>query len=471
MACLLGSEHHMNVPTIRTPAVRKAPVLAGLLAALALGGCATFSSDGGFDSVAKEARVQLHKDVRWVRTKDESARNVAEVAAMLAHALSPEDAVQIALLNNRSLQASFEELGISEADLVQSGRLPNPRFTLRHAGAAAEYDIEETLSFNVLSLLTAPYAHEIEKRRFAQVQSAVVIAVVRLANDTRRAFFAAVAARESVHYLEQVQSAAEASAELARRMLVAGNWSVLDQAHEQSFSIDAAQRLTRARLAEVAAREKLLRLMGLAGEQPALELAEALPELPRNIEDLPDVERTILQNRIDLRLMRERIDELARSLGLTQSSRFINVLDLGPARVLQGAKSQPYENGYEVSLEVPIFDGGGVRVKRAQSIYSQAVDRFAQAAVDARSEIREAYAAYRAAFDIARQQRDEVIPARKLIAAQNLLRYNASLVSVFDLLADARAQIASVDDYIQSVRDFWMAKSQLDTALVGNSSP
>jgi len=461
----------MNVPTTPTPAVRKAPVLAGLLTALALGGCAGFSSDGGFDSVAKQTRAQLHQEVRWARTNDESAKDDAEVAAMLAHALSPEDAVQIALLNNRSLQASFEELGISEADLVQSGRLPNPRFTLRHAGAAAPYDIEETLSFNVLSLLTAPYAHEIEKRRFAQAQSAVVIDVMQLANDTRRAFYVAVAARESVRYLEQVRSAAEASAELARRMLAAGNWSLLDQAQEQNFSIDAAQRLTRAGLAEAAAREKLLRLMGLKGERPAVELAEALPELPRNIEDLPDVERAILQNRIDLQLMRARIDELARSLGLTKSTRFINVLDLGPARVLQGAKSQPYERGYEVSFEVPVFDGGGARVKRAQSVYLQSVDRFAQAAVDARSEIREAYAAYRAAFDIAQRQRDEVIPARKLIAAQNLLRYNASLVSVFDLLADARAQIASVDEYIQSVRDFWMAKSQLDTALVGNSSP
>src|ERR1035438_4703970 len=192
----------MNFPTTRTIAVPRAPFVAVILAALALSGCATFSKDGGFDSVTKETRAQLNKDVRWPRTEEERAKDDAQVAGLLRHALSAEDAVQIALLNNRALQASFEELGISEADLVQSGRLPNPRFTLRHAGAAAQYDIEETLSFNVLSLFTAPYAHEIEKRRFAQVQSAVVIAVVQLANDTRQAFFGAVAARESVHYLE-----------------------------------------------------------------------------------------------------------------------------------------------------------------------------------------------------------------------------------------------------------------------------
>jgi len=104
-------------------------------------------------------------------------------------------------------------------------------------------------------------------------------------------------------------------------------------------------------------------------------------------------------------------------------------------------------------------------------LYSEAVDRFAQAAIEARSQIREAYAAYRASFLIARQQRDEAVPTAKLIADQNLLRYNAALVSVFDLLNDARSEIAAVDAYLQSVRDFWVAKSALDAALLGNSSP
>jgi outer membrane protein TolC len=451
--------------------ITRSPVIPLVFAALALCGCATFSADGGFDPVAKQARAQLHKDVRWARSEAEQAKSDVQVAELLARKLNVEDAVQIALLNNRTLQASFEDLGISEADLVQSGRLPNPRFTLRHAGAAAQYDIEETISFNVLALFTEPYVHEIEKRRFAQVQNAVVIAVMQLANDTRRTYFAAVAARESVHYSEQVKTAADTGAELARRMAAAGNWNLLDQAREQSFHTEAAQRLTHAKLAEDAAREKLSRLMGLSGDQSTFQLSRRLPDLPQNIEDLPDVEQAVLQNRIDLRLMRMQLDELARSLNLTKATRFVNVLDVGPTRVLQGAMSQPYEHGYEVSLEIPIFDSGAARVRRVEAIYSRAVDRFAQAAIDARSQIRLAYATYRSTFDIAGQQRDEVLPTRKLIAAQSLLRYNASLISVFDLLADARGQIASVDDYIGSVRDFWMAKSELDTALLGNTSP
>jgi outer membrane protein TolC len=468
---LLDHEDDMNIPILRSRTFPHAPFAAAILAAFALIGCTTFSADGGFDPIRKQTRAYLDKDVQWPRSEEERAKTDVQVAELLTHSISSEDAVQIALLNNQGLQASFEELGISEADLVQSGRLPNPRFTLRHAGAAAEYDIEETLSFNVLSLFTTPYAHEIEKRRFAQVQSAVVIAVVQLANDTRRAYFSAVAAHESAHYLEQVKTAAEASTELARRMVAAGNWNLLDQARERNFYTDASRRLTQAKLIETSAREKLLRLMGLSDERPVFQLADRLPDLPQNIEDLPDVEQMILQNRIDLRLKRMQIDELARSLGLSKATRFINVLDVGPTRVLQGAASQPYERGYEVALEIPIFDGGGARVKRAEAVYSQAVDRFTQSAIDARSQIRVAYAAYRSNFDMARQQRDEVVPTRKLIAEQNLLRYNASLISVFDLLADARSQIESANEYIQCVRDFWMAKSELDTALLGNTSP
>jgi outer membrane protein TolC len=453
--------------------MRHAPLLLIMLAALGLGGCAGFTRDGGFDAVANATRTHLGKEVKWPRSAQAQAEVDAQVTALLAHPLSVDDAVQIALLNNHTLQAAFQELGISEAELVQAGRLPNPRFDLRHAGAAGQYDVEETLSFNVLALLTMPYAHDIEKRRFAQIQSLSVQRVAQLAKDTREAFYAAVAARQSLSYLQQVRVAAETGAELAHRMVAAGNWNRLDQAREQSFYSDAVQNTTRARLAEESARARLMGLLGLPAQQsaqPALQLADALPELPASLDGLPDVERAVLQERLDLQSMRMHIDELSKSLGLTKSTRFVNVLDIGATRVRQGPRDEPYERGYTVTLEVPIFDSGAARVKKSEAIYAQAVDRFAQAAIEARSQIRLAYAGYRAAFELAQQQRDEVLPLRQAIAQQNLLRYNASLISIFELLSDAREQVISVDGYIQSVRDFWIAKSRLDGALLGNSA-
>jgi outer membrane protein TolC len=138
--------------------------------------------------------------------------------------------------------------------------------------------------------------------------------------------------------------------------------------------------------------------------------------------------------------------------------------------VRQGERREPFESGYEVTLEVPIFDSGAARVRKAEAIYAQAVERYTQAAVEARSEVRKAYARYRACHELAALGRDEVLPLRKSIAEQDLLRYDAAQISVFDLLADARAEIGGVNDYIQSARDFWIAKSALDTAMLGNPS-
>jgi outer membrane protein TolC len=454
------------IETPGAPCRRSAAAAAATALCAALIGCTTFSPDGGFDRVADATRERLQHTVRWPRSADERSKRDAEVAALLAHPLGPDDAVQIALLNNHALQASFEELGLSEADLVQSGRLPNPRLTLRHTSGSGQVDIEGSLTFNVLSLLTAPYAHAANQRRFAQVQDGIIIDVVELADRTRRAYFTALAARDSLRYAWQVRDAAQAGAELARRMQDAGNWNTLDQAREQAFYIEALQQLARAQLAEETARSELGRLLGIDGDRSALELASHLPDLPRSIADQPDLERAALESRIDLKLMRTSMDELARRLNLTKATRFVSVLDLGPARAQNGVRPAPDENGYEISLEIPLFDTGDARLRKSEAVYAQAVERLAQAAVDARADVAEAAARYRTAFETAARRRDDVVPLQQLISRQDLLRYNASLMSVFELLADARDQIIGTVDYIDSVRDFWIEKSRLDTALI-----
>jgi outer membrane protein TolC len=437
------------------------------LCALALSGCAQFSRDGGFDTIARTTQERIGKEVRWSRTADEQAKSKRQMAELLGRPLSVEDAVQIALLGNASLQASFQELGISEADLVQSGRLPNPSFTFRHAAAGGLYDVEETLSVNVIALLAAPYLHRAEERRFHEVQNAVTLDIVQLAERTREAYYTALAASESVRYREQVRAAAEAGADLARRMRAAGNWNRLDEARERSFYEDASLELERARLSESLARENLAQLLALGADSENFRLADRLPEIPAAPEAAPDLEKTALDERIDLRMMRARIDALAANLHLTKATRVVNVLDAGPTRIRQGPSSQPYETGYQVSLEIPIFDTGEARVRKAEAIYARAVEEFRQAAVDARAEVRKTYARYRAAREIAVRERDEVLPLRQSITREDLKRYDASQISVFDLLADARGESAAVDGFIQSLRDLWIAKSALDTALIG----
>jgi outer membrane protein TolC len=319
----------------------------------------------------------------------------------------------------------------------------------------------------VLALLTVPYVHGIEKRRFAAVQASCAAGIVQTAARARQTYFVALAARDTTHYRREVEDAAGTGAELARRMHQAGNWSPLDEARERGFHAEAALELDHARLAESLAREDLIESLGVDIEPDKLQLAERLPDVPPSIDDLALIERTALDERIDLKAMRANLDALAADLHLTRATRFVNVLDLGPTRVQQGPSSAPYEMGFEVTLEVPIFDTGAPRVRKAEARYAQALARFGQAALEARVQVRKAYARLRAAHDIALRQRDEMLPVQRAIAEQDRLRYDAGQIGVFDLLADSRAQIAGVGDYLQSVRDFWIARSALDAALSG----
>jgi outer membrane protein TolC len=443
--------------------------LAGLLASAALlGGCASFSPDGGFAPVHQTAQERLGKELHWARSDADRDAIDQRVRELLATPLSVDDAVQIALLNNRALQAVYQELGIGEAELVQAGRLPNPGVAFARKTQGSEVELEWLLAINLARLIAMPLVMEVESRRFAHTQARVSLQMLALAADTRKAWVHAVAAEETVRYMRQVMQAAEASAELARRMQQVGNFNKLQRAREQAFYADAALNLARAEQAQRATRERLTRLLGLWGAQAQFSLPQRLPELPKSTVDLPEIEKLALEQRLDVRGARLAAEQTAKNLGLTRSTRFINVLEVGA--IYNTFNDAPSQRGFEIGFELPLFDWGDARVAKAEAIYMQAVDRAAQTAIDARSEVREAYTGYRSAWDIARHQRDEIVPLRQRIAEENLLRYNGMLIGVFELLADARAQIASVNGYIESLRDFWIAQADLDMALIGKPS-
>ena len=149
-------------------------------------------------------------------------------------------------LNNRGLQASFQELGITEAEVVQAGRVPNPGFSLGRFRRGDEIELERGLHFNLARLIAMPTISAVEARRFAATQSLVTMNMLALAAQTRKAWVSALAAEESVRYTRQVMQAAEASAELARRMEQVGNFNKLQRAREQSFHAEAALNVARA---------------------------------------------------------------------------------------------------------------------------------------------------------------------------------------------------------------------------------
>src|SRR5438046_4097154 len=197
-----------------TGSARSALLLAVL--SLALGGCATFSPDGGLSAVQTLANDRVGVRSKLPAKGDDGVSAAAAIREMVGKPLDVDDAVQVALLNSPALRASLGELDIAEADLVQAGRLVNPRFSYSNRRSSDAATIDRTVMVNVMTLLTMPLAQKVAARQFESAQLQVASNVLQLAYETRRAYFAAVAAQQSQRYFEQVMTAAEASADLRK---------------------------------------------------------------------------------------------------------------------------------------------------------------------------------------------------------------------------------------------------------------
>ncbi|TXJ31715.1 MAG: TolC family protein, partial [Afipia sp.] len=293
---------------------------------------------------------------------------------------------------------------------------------------------------------------------------------LRVAAEARRAYYRAVAARELAGFLAQAQSGAETAANLATRLGETGGMNKLDQAREQVFYADLTAQLAAARQRAASEREALIRTMGLWGDDLAFKMAAALPPLPSRPQALPDIETEAVRRHVDLKIGRLELDALAKSYGLTQATRFINVLDAGLSAKTTREKAtgeKIRDRGFDVELQIPIFDFGEVRIREAEATYMHAVNRLTERAVNVRSEARDAYRSYRSAYDITMHYQKEVLPLRKIISDETLLRYNGMLIDVFALLAEARQRIAATTAAIEAKRDFWLATTNLNTAVMG----
>lgn len=408
------------------------------------------------------------KRVSWIRSGREAAAAHGAVQALLSRPLIADSAAQIALLNNRDLQARFEEIGISYADYIQAGLPQNPSITghidFSRQGNATEYSVAQ----DIISLLLLPLRKKIAAAQLATTKKRIASEVLGLVAETKTAFYMLQARQQLLGRLKLIVEANQAGAEIAKQQHDAGNITDLDLANQAALynqsRVDVAQTEAQIR----SERERLNRLMGVWGQETRWVISDSLPPIPAR-EISPDrLEQIAVAQRLDLAMARANVNAIGRELALKSATRFTPVrIDLG----LHGEKEpdSAQRRGPTLDLELPIFDFGQAAIARLESQWRQAVHELHALAVDARSEIREARDLVFANRELTSYYEKILLPQRVQIVNQTQLQVNAMQISPLELLQAKERELDTERSYAETWRDYWIARVELERALWGGA--
>lgn len=438
-----------------------------LVGVLALGGCAASDPSVPFTDIGKTTSERLGgSEVRWTRDSKDEATSQEAIGRLLEAPLSESNAVRIALLNNQRLQAEYEEIGIAHADLVQAGLLENPSVSVDILTGNGAVSPSFSVVQNVFGLLTLSARRTMASSTLDRAKYAVGAKILDTAAEVRVAYYKLVGDQQAADLFQKVVSATQAAADLAERQVNAGNLNRRDQALQQAQYAEAVLELARIETQLSADREVLNRLLGLHGEQIAWNLPDRLPDVPSSKLELDGLETLAVEHRLDLAGARADLQTATYALDLGQQLRWLTALGLG-VTIERDPESGAWLKGPKVEFTLPLFDFGGARIASLEAQQRKGGKLFAALAVDVRSEVREAYIRLTAAQEAAMFYQTQILPLRQQILAENQRLYNGMLVGVYDLLRSRQDQINSARDYIGVLKDYWMARSQMEKALAG----
>jgi outer membrane protein TolC len=465
--------------------VSKLPLILGF--PLVLGACATAipgaytESKAGFFNVSNQTSAAIGKRTAFAQTQAENVALKKQVHGMVHRkTISADTAVQVALLNNKGLQASYANVGLSAAEAWQQATPENPVVSIGILGiGAAELGvyraIEGMIATNILEAKTRKQRVALADVNFRAAQLTAVNDSLTLANQTRQAWINAVAAFEAASYLKRAKATSDAGSELARKLGETGALNNAGQAREHAFNAELAGQLAQARLNATRAKEDLTKLMGLWGTEVDYYVPDALPALPRSVGRVSNVEGKALRNRVDLRVAKLGLEAQAAAFGLTDQTRLVTDLEIiagfeTEREVEDGETETETTPQLELEFAIPIYDTGKARMRKAELMYLQAANVLAERAVNVRSEARGAENSYHASYKIARHYRDVLVPLRVTVEEEGLLSYNGMITNTFELLTDVRERLSASLEAANAKREFFMAQADLTAAIYGGGS-
>lgn len=437
-------------------------------AVLFVTGCAQVPKEAGFNEVRGLVEERVDYRIQWNQDAEADREVEKAIEALLQSELTQETAVQIALLNNPNLQAAYEDLGITQADVVEAGMLENPvlfgqaRFPNRSEESA---NYEFGIAQNFLNILMQPARKKLSAIRFEQVKLQVADEVIQMVAQVQKSYFTVLGARQIRDLRNEISLAAGNSYELAQRLHTAGNISDLELATERAHFEQSRMELANSETALLDEREQLTRLMGLWGSQTNWRLPQQLPDIPATEIPLENLESMAIENRLDMAAEKKAVEALAQALGITIDWRWIGQIEVGISR--ERETDRTWVTGPALAIELPIFNQRQADISRLEAQLRRSQKRLTAQAIDIRSEVRSLRNRLIMQRNLINHYRGSVLPLREKIVDLTLKNYNYMLTGAFDLLLAKQEEFEAYQKYLEAVRDYWIIRTDMQRSLGG----
>ena len=440
----------------------------GLFFLTGLLGCSSVPKEAGFKDVQNLVGSREDHRVYWERDSKTDPEIEQILESVLKSPLTSEGAVQIALLKNPNLQAVYEELGITQANVIEASLLDNPvvfgqvRFP---DTSGASNNLEFGITQNFLNILMMPYRKKLSTIRFEQVKLQVADEVIRTAAEVRKSYYSAMSAKQVRNLRNEIALSAEASFDLAQRLHNAGNISDLQLARENAQFEEARLELANSEAIMLDSREYLTRLMGLWGNLTDYRLPDQLPDIPEAEIPLERLESIAIENRLDLASERKAIEALTQALGITIDWRWVGEIEIGISS--ERKTDRTWVTGPSLAIELPIFDQRQTEIARLEAQLRRSQKRLAAQAIEIRSEVRRLRNRLITQRNIVNHYQKNILPLRERVVQLTLQQYNYMLIGAFDLIVAKQMEFNAYQKYIESVRDYWIYRTEMQRSLGG----
>jgi cobalt-zinc-cadmium efflux system outer membrane protein len=336
----------------------------GVALFILLAGCATFDQWAGFVDVSAAVEARSGKQVVWNLGTELDAQVAQQVHALLHDSLTADEAIQVALLNNRELQALYAELGVAQADLVQAGLLTNPVFNAAVffpvAGGPVKLDLSVAMSF--LDIFYIPLRKRVAAARFEDAKLQVTGAVLDFAATVRTAFYRHQANEQMLELPQTIAEALAVSLEVAQRLHEAGNITALDLARERVLVEEAKLHLRGAETAALQSWAQMNTVMGLWGPQTDWRIDKRLPDIPAQPPPFIGLEAQALRQSIDLASARQLLIVAGEQMGVSRATMLFPESSLGAGGEREEGE---WKVGPVFEVSITLFDQGQGRIGRA----------------------------------------------------------------------------------------------------------